>query len=345
MDLYTEPPAASNRFRNEFLGQIQALISREQRDADRRRKQFFRPDLSSLSAYENSARKYRQQFRAMLGWPLNVAPEGSATALRDTFVARDHLGSIYRLWIDSLPGLETYGLLFVPPSPGPHPLVLVQHGGLGTPELCSGFYGPSNYNGMTRRVLRRECVVFAPQLLRWDAQYGDQQDVSELDRTLNQLGGSIAAVELLCIQRSLDYLVTRAEVDPSRVGMIGLSYGGFHTLFAAALDTRIQVALSSCFFNDRKRYAFSDWVWFDAASRFLDAEVAGLVCPRPLCIEVAVQDELFDVQYARPEATKVQALYERLGVPERFLYREHPGVHELDRADDGIDFLFHHLQA
>jgi hypothetical protein len=248
------------------------------------------------------------------------------------------------MWIETLPDLQTYGLLFVPPGPGPFPLVIAQHGGLGTPELCSGFFGPSNYNDMTRRVLRRKCVVFAPQLLRWDPQYGEQPDVAELDRQLKQLGGSVAALEILGILRCLDHLTTREIIDPARVGMIGLSYGGFHTLFAAALDTRIRASLSSCFFSNRYKYAFSDWVWFDAANRFFDVEVAGLICPRPLYIEVALEDELFDPRYARPEASKIQSLYTSLRVPERFRYKEHPGVHELDRADDGINFLCYHLR-
>ncbi len=70
---------------------------------------------------------------------------------------------------------------------------------------------------------------------------------------MKQLGGSIAAFELACLARGSYYLVTRSEVDPERVGMLGLSYGGFFALYAAAADPRIGVTLSSCFFNDRRR--------------------------------------------------------------------------------------------
>ena len=78
----------------------------------------------------------------------------------------------------------------------------------------------------------------------------------------------------------------REDIDGDRIGMIGLSYGGFYTLFAAALDVRIGAAVSSCFFNNRKMYDFVDWVWFNAANQFMDAEVGALVCPRPLYVEV-----------------------------------------------------------
>ena len=54
-------------------------------------------------------------------------------------------------------------------------------------------------------------------------------------------------------------------------------------------------------------------------------------------------DPLITVEGARREAPKVRAIYERLGIPERFRYHEHPGVHELDMADDGIEFLCRNL--
>jgi hypothetical protein len=198
---------------------------------------------------------------------------------------------------------------------------------------------------MSRRVLRQGVAVFAPQLLRWDEIYGPSHDFVQIDRWLKQLGGSAAALELWCLRRSLDYLVSRRRVDGERIGMIGLSYGGFHTLFAAALDTRIRVAVSSCFFNDRRRYSWADWVWFDAANRFLDAEVAALVCPRHLAIEVGVQDELFDAQSAALEARKVQSIYQQLGIAGRFRYVEHRGGHELDTGPETIVFLSAALQA
>ncbi|HET6327689.1 MAG TPA: alpha/beta fold hydrolase [Planctomycetaceae bacterium] len=45
------------------------------------------------------------------------------------------------------------------------------------------------------------------------------------------------------IWRTIDYLQTRADVDPSRLGMIGFSMGGIETWLAAAVDDRIKVAV------------------------------------------------------------------------------------------------------
>lgn len=345
MDLYSELPEAGNAFRETMLREVKALLHKEQRKADRRRKQYFRPEFSSVAAYEQSIARYREELMGMLGWPLTSSRPTDVPPVSSQSVAKDSLGRISRVLIETLPGVHTYGLFFRPHGKGPFPLVVSQHGGGGTPELCSGFFGSANYNDMTRRILRRGAAVFAPQLLLWNSEsFGPEHEKDVIDRRLKQIGGSLAALELYRIFRSLDYFAKRRDIDAERIGMIGLSYGGFYTLFAAALDTRIRVAVSSCFFNNRKVYDCVDWVWFNAANHFMDAEIGALVCPRPLYVEVGKKDDLFNVRHARPEARKLEAIYKRLGITENFRYKEHDGGHELDMSDEGIDFLCRHLE-
>jgi dienelactone hydrolase len=45
------------------------------------------------------------------------------------------------------------------------------------------------------------------------------------------------------IWRTIDYLQTRGDVDPDRIGMIGISKGGIETWLAAAVDERVKVAV------------------------------------------------------------------------------------------------------
>jgi dienelactone hydrolase len=45
------------------------------------------------------------------------------------------------------------------------------------------------------------------------------------------------------IWRTIDYLQTREDVDPERIGMIGISMGGIETWLAAAVDERVKVAV------------------------------------------------------------------------------------------------------
>jgi dienelactone hydrolase len=43
--------------------------------------------------------------------------------------------------------------------------------------------------------------------------------------------------------RTIDYLETRADVDPNRIGMMGTSMGGIETWLAGAVDDRVKVAV------------------------------------------------------------------------------------------------------
>lgn len=339
--LYSEPRDAGNLWREKQFHQVTRLIAKERRRATAERHAYFQPDVSSVAAYTRSTRKYRSAFFRMLGWPMHPTP-GSVPALsvKQQLVAGDDLGPIYRLRIPTLHGVETYGLLFLPAAgEAPHPLIISQHGGGGTPELCAGFFGSENYRDMTRRVLRRGFAVFAPQLRCWREEFGPPNQRQAVDTQLKQLGGSIVALELYRLRRCLDYLQGRDDIDGSRVGMIGLSYGGFWTQMAAAADTRIGAALSSCYFNDRYVYANSDWRWVGQARRFLDAEIAGLICPRPLCVEVGRNDDLFDAAGARREIRRVREWYRAVGLSERLRFRVFDGTHELCRDDGNIEFL------
>jgi hypothetical protein len=236
-----------------------------------------------------------------------------------------------------------YGILFMPKGEGPHPLIISQHGGKGTPELCSSFFNSSNYNDMSLRLRKHGCAVFAPQLLLWGEDFGPDNERLAMDRGLKQLGGSITAFEVTGLRRCLDALLLKPEIDRKRVGMIGLSYGGFYTLFMSALDTRIKAAVSSCFFNNRWEYNWEDWVWRNSGRQFLDSEIASMICPRPLYIEVGVEDDLFDIANVPSEFEKVRERYDKLGIPDSLGYKEHEGAHELDKEDDGINFLMRHL--
>lgn len=347
-NLYSEAPDAGNAYRAMYLAQIQGLIAQRRHQSATVRRAFFAPDCSSVAAYTASLEGYREKFRLMLGFPLVDTPAVPAQpAARQTFVARDDLGEIHRLQIEALPGYEIYGLLFLPPGQGAHRLVVSQHGGQGTPELTAGFFGSANYNDMTRRLLRLGFAVFAPQLLLWNKDYGpaleEEKARRHLDNQLKQLGGSITALELFGLQRALDYLLARPDVRPDGAGMCGLSYGGFYALFAAANDPRIRATVSSCFVNDRFRYDWQDWTWRNAGNQFLDAEVAALVCPRPLYIEIGETDELFGAGSGRPVLEEIRSFYTRLGLGDLYEGRVFGGGHELDTADANMNFLKAHL--
>ena len=305
----TEPDNAGNLFREEYLAGLHKLIDRERMKADKERVREVEKLLKDPEAG-------RQDFRHMMGWPLTEERDKSIKpeVIKTPVIEKEGV-MISRLQIEIFPDLYYYGILFQS-GPERKPLIISQHGGGGTPELCSGMLerGTVNYNDMTGRILQYDVHVFAPQMLLWDPAQFQTQPVSDnmedqrrnVDFKLKQLGGSIAAMELYCLQKSLDYLEKESFVEADKIGMIGLSYGGFYTLYMAALDTRIKSALCSCFFRKKYTLEWPDFIWQSGARTFMDAETAMLVYPRKLNIQMGDHDEIFECKQSKEEMDRLK---------------------------------------
>ena len=333
---YTEPVGTGNSFRAAYQEDLEKLVWARQ-------EQYKKDSLRDAARFRD-AEAVRRRFTELLGWPLTEYAF-SVPTVRKQRVAVDHGVTIYRLQIETLPGLWFYGLLFVREDGQPRPLVIAQHGGDGTPELCSSLEpgGSSNYHDMTRRLLRQDVHVFAPQMLLWSVKkYFPESRNADLqrqqwDNRLKQCGGSIAALEIYCLRKSLDWLSVQPFTVPDRIGMAGLSYGGFYTLYTAAVERRIRAALSCSFFNDRGVYCWNDWV-FPTGELFFDAEVAMLCYPRRLWIAVGEDDPLFQAGYACREGERLKKLSAAAyGCTDWFEFRPFSGAHEFIRDDDIVD--------
>lgn len=71
------------------------------------------------------------------------------------------------------------------------------------------------------------------------------------------LGETMVAWRVWDVMRAIDYIQTRTDVDSKRVAVTGISGGGKISLFSAALDTRIKVAVISGYFNTFRASIFS----------------------------------------------------------------------------------------
>lgn len=338
-----ESDHAGDRYRDEYLAGVEKLVKDKMEDAARQRKAFF-------AGYMKRPEDYRQEYIEMLGWPLTErrgrqAPEH--IELEQVWQA-DGI-TLYRVQMEILPGVPLYGILFKN-GDEKRPLVISQHGGGGTPELCSGLLerGTVNYNQMTQRVLRHGVHVFAPQLLIWDpAQFqtnpkeGEQtaQRRRALDQSLKMAGGSITALEVACLMGALDYFEEQPYVDAGRIGMVGLSYGGYYTQHMAAADTRIKAALTSCYFNKHDFPVSTDYDFYRDALRFMNSELAMLVYPRKLCIQIATDDEILPAAGAREEFARLKDYAgEQMGDWLRF--KEFDGVHEFWGDEEQLEQFF-----
>jgi dienelactone hydrolase len=148
--------------------------------------------------------------------------------------------------------------------------------------------------------------------------------------------------------RTVDYLVTRPEVDPDRIGCIGISMGGYRACYLAALDERIVAACIAGFMSTlqpmlQRHVDTHSWVHFvPGQARYLDLpDVASLHAPKPLLVQQCAQDGLFPPAGMRAALERIEAVYRRAGAAERFSGRFYDVPHQFTRPmqDDALNWF------
>lgn len=325
---YTEEKDVTKKYKKCYVDGFNKIIHSRQIEYAERRKKY-------AADIMKNGEKYREDFKKMLGWPLVDYERKNDISAESELLSAENGYSIYRMSFEVLEGLKITGLFFKHEGDEKLPFAIVQHGGWGTAEHISGIYGSTtNYNDMLHRVFKRKINVFAPSLLLWSDNYGVPFDRTRIDADLKRLGSSVAAVEIFGITRIIDYF--EKNLGFSKLGMVGLSYGGFYTLFTAAVDERIAAAISCSFFNTRDVYGWPDWTWNDSAGLFDDAEIAALVYPRRLWIEIGDNDELFNVEYGKSSWKRLKDICIDFGT-EWLNFNVFEGKHEFFKDDGTID--------
>lgn len=290
-----------------------------------------------------AAEKYREDLAKTIGWPMGATRPTTPPDVTAELLYEDDAVTCSRLRIRLFGEFYAGGLFFRQKAEGKHPLVVVQHGGVGSPELIAGFYNGGNthnYNDMLSRVLSRGAHVFAPQLLLWNKEtHGNLPYNRELaDARLRRSGSSLAALELFTVIRSLDYFTSLDTVDT--IGMVGLSYGGFYALYTAALDTRIHATVASSHFFSRETIPTVDRS-FGGKCFLDDAAVATLVYPRTLVITVGKNDPLFSYSAAEAQWKRFLGYCEQEKIHRDWVeFLPFEGNHEFPKDDEALDILF-----
>ncbi|HVR72361.1 MAG TPA: alpha/beta hydrolase family protein [Vicinamibacteria bacterium] len=174
-----------------------------------------------------------------------------------------------------------------------------------------------------------------------------------LARTIYAAGFTWAGVMYWDDIRTVDYLASRPEVDPARIGCLGLSMGGLRTIHLAALDDRIKAAVAVGWMTSfppqlerhvRNTIGFTKLV--PGLYRHLDyPDVASLAAPTPLLVINGSQDALFAPAGVQASFEKLAACYLKAGAPDNVKTRLYDAPHEfnLEMQAEAWAWLAKHL--
>jgi dienelactone hydrolase len=281
---------------------------------------------------------------------------------------------IEKVVFESLPGLHVTALVYLPDGPpGRKPAVLVACGH--SPDGKSF----KNYQELAGQLARRGYVVICwdpvgqgERSQFWDASRGRSRynlvcgEHAVLGNLACLAGTSLNRYEIWDGMRALDYLLTRPEVDPTRIAATGTSGGGQQAAYLGALDERIRVVAPSCFITSMPM-RMANRIFEDPDSD-PEQDPPGLVSegvdhagllllayPRPLIVAAAVKD-FVPIEGARRTVRELASLYRRFGKGDRIALAQghHPHMFSpenrravfafLDRfsglpARDGLDAI------
>lgn len=153
---------------------------------------------------------------------------------------------------------------------------------------------------------------------------------------------------ILDMQCCIDYLETRPEVDPERIGMMGLSQGGTMTTFTAALDHRIKAADIIGYVNPWGEFGIAQANFCGSqivphVHRHFDThDIAGLIAPRPLLVEMGIYDTCFPLQHTLIGYQGIERIYQAAGAADKLWQDVHPNAHSFG-ANKAFEFFATYL--
>jgi dienelactone hydrolase len=258
-----------------------------------------------------------------------------------------------------LPGSkEIRGLLTRPAGntkPGPAILYAHAHGArydIGASELIDGRPALLNAPGP---VLARE--GYATLCIDMPT-FGERADITESAATKAALWhGQTLFGQMLGEQAAaLTWLAARADVDPTRIGMTGISMGATLTYFLAAIDPRITAAAHLCCYADFA--TLIETGAHDLHGHYLTipgllaetstGEIAGLIAPRPQLICAGLDDPLTPPSAIRHAFRETAAAYEAAGAHQRLALLEEEGIGHRETETmhkEVLAFFRNHLQS
>src|SRR6478672_10545901 len=290
--------------------------------------------IRDTAAAQARQKQVRERILSLIGGlpdyrgPLNARV--TKTTRRDGF-------AIDNVVFESLPQYYVTANLYRPDSPGRHPAILMSMGhwdsGKAAGQLLS-----SNLARKGFVVLAYDPVGQGERQQAYDKRTGRSLIGGPTEQHFSNgaaavlLGQSIARYFMHDGMRAIDYLVTRADVDPERIGATGCSGGGTQTTYISALDPRVKVAAVACYMNSfQTLFAGSIGDSEQSVPGFLAAgldqtDYVELFAPKPWLI-TSTEEDFFTPAGAKQVFDEAQGWYKLFDASDRVKWVVGPGGH------------------
>ena len=317
---------------------IDAYLTRLTRDQEA----SFLDGATTRAQWEAKRPRLRQEYLDMLGlWPL---PE--KTPLHSLVSGTiEHEGIVIeRLHYQSRPGLYVTGNLYRPKEEKgrlPAILYVCGHSNRGRDGNKTAYqnhglwFANHGYVCLTVDSLELGELVLVPP-----GRHGIHHGTYDLGRWWWQAAGyTPAGVECWNGIRGIDYLVSRPDVDPERVGVTGISGGGAATFWISAADERVKVAVPvsgmsdlECYVTDKVINGHCDCMFLVNTYNWQWTTIAALIAPRPLLFANSDNDTIFPMDGNGRVIERLRRLYAMYDRPDLVDAYVSKGGHG-DRAD------------
>lgn len=274
----------------------------------------------------------------------------------------DHVRESWHLWVEPTVPLPFYLLRPKQGRTRGLPLVLTPHGH-NHPHIYAGIARSAEEEkaigegdrDIAVQAVREGYLAIAPTTRGFgDTRTAKDRAEGNLNSCRTQLlhgllvGRTAIGERVWDISCLLDWAFAEQGADPRRVAITGNSGGGTTSLFAAACDGRITVAVPSCYFCTFRGSIGSiyhcDCNYVPGLLRLGEMyDVAGLIAPRPFLAIAGKDDPIFPLRHVRTAFSRLERIYAAAGAAGNCELFIGPGGHRYYRAA-AWPFIGRHFQ-
>jgi dienelactone hydrolase len=322
------------------------------RESEYTRRDFWKQAVfTNASAFAQSVSWYRDYFRNQIVG--EIGPPSMPANPRSRFWLSTNGWRGFEVMLDVYPDVYAYGIILVPDNLKPgdkRPVVVCQHGLEGRPTDTIQGNHPA-YRDYASQLARKGYVVFAPQ-----NPYLGRTEFRQLQRKSQPLGLTLWSFIAKQHQVITDWLAALEFVDPSRIALYGLSYGGKTAMRVPVLVDRYCLSICSADYNEwiwknvsaRSPYSYLwtmeyDMPEFNLGNTFNYSELSWLIFPRPFMVERGHDDGVAPDEWVAFEFAKTKRHYVKLGMGDRAAIEFFDGPHAI-HGKGTFDFLERHLR-